>query len=55
MQNMGAVPASRAAAALEEFGRMDDLSRAEESLLALKQEFQRLVTAISQRPIGERR
>ncbi|MEX0979426.1 MAG: Hpt domain-containing protein, partial [Pirellulales bacterium] len=54
MQNMGALPAARAAAGLEEIGRMDDLGRAKESLTTLKQEFERLVTAISQQSIGDR-
>ncbi|MEX0676924.1 MAG: response regulator [Pirellulales bacterium] len=54
MQNMGAAPAARAAAGLEQIGRHDDLSGAEESLAALKQEFQRLVTAISEQPVPER-
>jgi signal transduction histidine kinase/DNA-binding response OmpR family regulator len=52
MQNISAAPAAQVAAGLEQIGRCDDLRGAEEALASLKQEFERLVQAISQFPEG---
>jgi two-component system, sensor histidine kinase and response regulator len=54
MQNMGAVSAARAASDLEEIGRRGDLTSAGQSLASLKQEFDRLVVALSDRSLGGR-
>ena len=52
MQNLGAVPAARAASALEDVGRSGDLARADQSLACLHQEFERLVSALPERSTG---
>ena len=47
MQNIGATSAARAAAKMEETGRMDDLESATRALAELKQEFDVLVSVLS--------
>ena len=48
MQNMGAVPGAEAALRLETIGHTGDMTLADESLTALKQEFARLESALGQ-------
>ena len=54
MQNIAAVPAAQAAAALEEAGRTGDAARAAASLARLKFKFAELVEALEQQTIGGR-
>ena len=53
MQSIGAVPASRAAADLEEIGRTGNVAEAVESLACLQHEYERLVAALSEPAIGD--
>jgi two-component system sensor histidine kinase/response regulator len=53
MQSINAVPASRAAADLEEIGRTGNAVRAENSLACLRQEYERLVAVLSAPTIGD--
>jgi two-component system sensor histidine kinase/response regulator len=48
MQSMGAMPGARAALRLETIGMTGDMSHADETLATLKEEFDRLVTALAQ-------
>ena len=54
MQSISAGPAARAALNLEELGRMGDTASADKSLSHLKQEFERLVSALSESSKGDR-
>jgi HPt (histidine-containing phosphotransfer) domain-containing protein len=48
LQSIQAVPAARAAAATEQFGRSGDIECAAESLVTLKNELQRVTTLLSE-------
>jgi HPt (histidine-containing phosphotransfer) domain-containing protein len=54
MQSMGAAPAAQAAFRLEERGRAGDLEDANELLISLKHEFDRLIAALEESTKGVR-
>jgi HPt (histidine-containing phosphotransfer) domain-containing protein len=53
LQSISAIPASRAAAVLEELGRAGNIAGANESLECLQHEYDRLVEVLADAAVGE--